>query len=88
METSEYATNCAFPFTLSHDSEDPFVDQNAARNPSSPLAPLVVAVKHYNPFLIFNKLNIVTDRNNLRKLFRWTSATNKKDFRIDLELVG
>jgi hypothetical protein len=88
METSEYGTNRVFPFTLSRDWEDPFVDQNAARNPSSPLAPLVVAVKYYNPSLNFEKLDMLTDRNNLRKLFPWASSTNKKDFRIDLELVG
>jgi len=37
----------------------------------------------------FEELDIVSDRNNLRKLFRWaTGATDEKSFRIDVERAG
>lgn len=51
------------------------------------LLPLFVAVKEQTPSFDWSKVDIVTDRNGLRKLMRWIKGDDKK-FRIDLELAG
>ncbi|KAL8284162.1 hypothetical protein RQP46_004911 [Phenoliferia psychrophenolica] len=61
---------------------------NAYRVPTSPLSPLFVAVKQMQPDFEFKNLDIVTDRNNLRKLLRWAAGVADKDVRIDVEQVG
>jgi len=61
---------------------------NASLLPSAPFAPLFAAVKHLEPDYEWPKLDILTDRNGLRKLLRWVTGKADKDFRIDLELVG
>lgn len=56
----------------------------------SPLTPIFAAIDdlHENKYK-FEELDIVSDRNNLRKLFRWaTGATDEKSFRIDVERAG
>ncbi|KAI5480382.1 hypothetical protein MNV49_000957 [Pseudohyphozyma bogoriensis] len=78
-------TSRRFPVQLSRDSEDVYVDQNGHRVPSSPLKPLILAVKHQDPDFDFKTVDFVTDRNNLRKLLRWASGTDDKDFRIDVD---
>lgn len=66
-----------------------YTDPNAHHNPSAPLAALVQAVKVQEPNFEFNKLNLVADRVNLRRLLAWaSSAPDAKDFRIDVELLG
>lgn len=60
----------------------------------SPLLPLFVAVDavrgegEYD----YSSLDLVTDRNGLRKLYRWATESPKPnespEFRIDLELAG
>lgn len=50
---------------------------------------MVQAVKIQEPNFEFNKLNLVADRVNLRRLLAWaSSAPEAKDFRIDVELLG
>ncbi|KAK4700049.1 hypothetical protein P7C70_g6206, partial [Phenoliferia sp. Uapishka_3] len=41
-----------------------------------------------DPDFDFKKLDIVTDRNNLRKLLRWAAGVSDKDVRIDVDQVG
>ncbi|KAL5519749.1 hypothetical protein ACEPAG_1409 [Sanghuangporus baumii] len=76
------------PFRLERDSGVSFIDQNTYRVPQYPLLPLVLAVDHLSPDFDFSSIDIVTDRNNLRKLLRWINGTISLDFRIDLQLSG
>ena len=69
-----------------------FIDQNAHRMgpTASPLTPIFAAIDdfHGNEY-DFSGIDIVSDRNNLRKLFRWaTGVADEKDFRIDIDLAG
>lgn len=45
-----------------------YIDQNAARHPESPLEPLFRALYAANPSFDIRSTDVVTDRNNIRKL--------------------
>ncbi|KAG8933817.1 hypothetical protein FRC02_011139 [Tulasnella sp. 418] len=79
--------NPVFPLKLQSDTDPAFIDQNGYRCPEWPLLPLIKAVQHIEPDFDFSSIDILTDRNNLRKLMRWLSGESK-EFRIDLERVG
>lgn len=64
------------------------MDQNAFRHPTSPLEPMLQAVLASNPSFGFNKIDIITDRSNLRRLLRFASAQSQQDFEIIIEVVN
>ena len=72
---------------MARDIEDQLVDQSSYRCPVFPLAPLVLAVREHDPSFDFKSIELVADRNNLRKLLRWTSG-GTSDFRLDVEVAG
>lgn len=77
------------PFSVSRDTGTVFTDQNASRLSSSPLLPLVAAVSHHAPEFSLASVDFVTDRNGLRKLWRWAVGDpNAGTFRIDVDFVG
>ena len=83
------------PFTLQPDSGANFVDQNGARMSEYPLLPLFAAADaiHENKKapVDWPDVDVITDRNGLRKLLRWLNPSEGRevrDFRIDVELVG
>jgi hypothetical protein len=84
------------PFTLEPDSGSHFTDQNGARMSEYPMLPLFVAADaiHDNdkkPPVDWPAVDVITDRNGLRKLLRWlypSGGREVRDFRIDVELVG
>lgn len=80
------------PFRVEKDNFDVYVDQNGHRVPAYPLLPLVAAVQHMHPDFAFPNIDVVTDRNSLRKLLRWIrgreSDATVKDFRIDVQMSG
>jgi len=78
------------PYTVPPDSGIAYIDQNAARClPSmSPLEPLFLALDVMAPKYDLASVDLVTDRNNLRKLHRWVTNNTDKDFRIDAQLLG
>ena len=77
------------PYAVPRDTGTVFVDQNAARLSSSPLLALVAAVSHHAPTFPLSSVDFVTDRNGLRKLWRWVSGDDGAGtFRIDIERVG
>ena len=86
-------TNRKTPYTIPPDIGVFFSDQNGYRIPKTVLLPLIVAVNKQTesskslPF-DWPSIDIVTDRNNLRKLTRWVSGNAERDFRIDLQLAG
>jgi hypothetical protein len=66
------------------------IAQNAARNPSSPLEPLFRALYLTDPSYDIAKIDIVTDRNNMRKLLSYvnphTSRNGLEPFTILVEV--
>lgn len=89
-------TGRAVPFTLKPDDGSVFVDQNTARMSEYPMLPLFAAVDEIYgqkaaPPVDWPKVDVITDRNGLRKLLRWLNPSLGKDirdFRIDVQLVG
>ncbi|KAK7062695.1 hypothetical protein VNI00_000183 [Paramarasmius palmivorus] len=67
-------------------------DQNAARMSTvnkSPLMPIFAAAEAMGNLNELKGHDIITDRNGLRKLFRWAMGTgNGNPFRIDVQLAG
>ncbi|KDQ06415.1 hypothetical protein BOTBODRAFT_39619 [Botryobasidium botryosum FD-172 SS1] len=78
------------PFTIPRDSGVSYIDQNAARclPLMNPLNPLFLALNVMAPEFDMASVDLVTDRNNLRKLHRWVTNSADKDFRIDVQLIG
>ncbi|TBU44042.1 hypothetical protein BD309DRAFT_959331 [Dichomitus squalens] len=89
-----------FPYRVPFDTDFRFVDQNGYRmGQASCLLPLfravdVVAEENADTSLDWSSIDIITDRNGLRKLMRWLQysegavGTGLKEFRIDLQLAG
>ncbi|KAG8705431.1 hypothetical protein FRC08_001678 [Ceratobasidium sp. 394] len=86
------------PLQLETDSGPAFIDQNTARSPNSPLEPMIRAISviqgtpNNNPTLSSENIDIVTDRNNLRKLMRFICSNGpnrhrNREFRIDAQLA-
>ncbi|KAG2354836.1 hypothetical protein BDR07DRAFT_1474275 [Suillus spraguei] len=78
------------PERVPADSGTRFVDQNAFyMRQMSPLIPLFAAIDDMDPNFDYKQFDIITDRNNLRKLLRWASgSSDEKDFRIDVDVAG
>jgi hypothetical protein len=85
------------PVALDHGYN--FVDQNGHRMGSHTLFPLVRAVQDVElqsgtkeeAKFDWSSVDLVTDRNGLRKLLRWIIAGPQdppRDFRIDMQLAG
>jgi hypothetical protein len=72
------------------------MDQNGARMPTAPLVPLFKAVDYMSTIdanhvpVDWPSVDLVTDRNGLRKLLRWVVSNGRrtKDWRIDVQLAG
>ncbi|KAI8818150.1 uncharacterized protein EV422DRAFT_569936 [Fimicolochytrium jonesii] len=77
------------PFTVGDDTDPEYINLNGAKSPSSAFEPLLRALQLTSPTYPLHQVDIVTDRNNLRKLLRWLSrAHDLTPFRIDAELAG
>ncbi|KAH9175674.1 hypothetical protein EDB89DRAFT_1903787 [Lactarius sanguifluus] len=90
-------TGHALPFTLQPDDGSVFVDQNSARLSEYPMLPLFAAAdaihgpKTTASPVDWPTVDVITDRNGLRKLLRWLNPSpgrEVRDFRIDIQLVG
>ncbi|KAI0049458.1 hypothetical protein FA95DRAFT_1489223 [Auriscalpium vulgare] len=87
-------TEPTLPLRVQPDSEVHISHQNGYRMSSRQLLPLMKAVDTLGKPVNWPSVDLVTDRNNLRKLLRWINGTTKKEdgtyknFRIDLELAG
>jgi hypothetical protein len=73
---------------LSPDVGESFIDQNAARNPNSPLEPLFRSLFALKPNFDMSNIDLVSDRNNIRKLLRFVTSSSKDTFEIKVEIVG
>lgn len=84
------------PFTLQPDDVTIYVDQNTAQLSQYPMLPLFAAAdaihgQEAEPPVDWPTVDIITDRNGLRKLMRWLDPSPGRavrDFRIDVQLVG
>lgn len=89
--------NKPLPFRVQSDHEISYIDQNGHRLQFRSLLPLfravdVVAEEDSNADIDWREVDIVTDRNGLRKLLRWIDdrgdGDRPREFRIDLQLAG
>lgn len=64
-----------------------YIDQNADRNPWSPLEPLFRAVRATNPGYDFKSLDIVTDRRPIRHLLDFADG-EAEEFKFRVDIVG
>ncbi|XXG96086.1 hypothetical protein Hte_002364 [Hypoxylon texense] len=78
--------------TLEKDSGLIYIDQNAARHPDSSLEPLFRALYSTNPSFDIRSADVVTDRNNIRKLLSFINPRSTKSgleaFAIEVEVTG
>lgn len=80
---------------VTEDTKAKYIDQNADRNPSSPLEPLLVAVKTTSKDFDYNNIDIISDRSPIRKLLGFVAPehgdpknTGVASFSILIEVVG
>ncbi|KAI0113426.1 hypothetical protein F4814DRAFT_346599 [Daldinia grandis] len=78
------------PQRLNKDSGLIYIAQNAARHPDSPLEPLFRALYITDPSFDIQSIDVVTDRNNIRKLLTFIDPTASRngleEFTINIEV--
>ncbi|EEQ35705.1 hypothetical protein McanMca71_007571 [Microsporum canis] len=69
-----------------------YIAQNACRHPESPLEPLFRSLYVEHPSYNIREVDLITDRNNVRKLLSFINPHLSKDglepFTIDVEITG
>jgi hypothetical protein len=76
------------PLVLPRDQGTFYIDHNASRVPKFPFEPLFRALQVMDPSVDFSEIDVVTDRNSLRKLFNFVAGKEKsRSFRIGLAMV-
>ncbi|KFZ25509.1 hypothetical protein V502_00013 [Pseudogymnoascus sp. VKM F-4520 (FW-2644)] len=79
------------PRQLKKDSGLIYIAQNAARHPDSPLEPLFRALCITNPSFDIRSIDVVTDRNNIRKLLSFINPSMTRNgletFTINIEVT-
>ena len=79
------------PRQLKKDSGLIYIAQNAARHPDSPLEPLFRALYIANPLFDIRSIDVVTDRNNIRKLLSFINPSSTRNgleaFTINVEVT-
>jgi hypothetical protein len=79
------------PQRLQKDSGLIYIAQNAARHPDSPLEPLFRALYIANPSYDIRSIDVVTDRNNIRKLLSFINPGSTRNgldtFTINIEIT-
>ncbi|CAG9972473.1 unnamed protein product [Clonostachys byssicola] len=80
------------PQKVAQDSGLVYIAQNAARHPESPLEPLFRSLFHKQPYFDISSIDVITDRNNIRKLLYFVNPKLNKfapePFTIKAEVVG
>lgn len=69
----------AGPQQLKKDSDFIYIAQNAARHPDSPLEPLFCALYVEHPAFDIRSVDLVTDRNNIRKLLSFVNPGSSRN---------
>ncbi|GJC99095.1 geranylgeranyl pyrophosphate synthetase [Colletotrichum higginsianum] len=73
--------------TLSADKGTYFIDQNTSLMPQHPFEPMFRAAASMSQDMSFDDIDIVTNRNSLRKLLDFCSPRSQESFRLHLHLV-
>jgi hypothetical protein len=77
---------------LQKDSGLYYINQNQGRYPESPLEPLFRALYITNPSFDIRSVDVVTDRNNIRKLLAFINSNlapgDLEPFAISVEIIG
>jgi hypothetical protein len=77
---------------LKKDSGFFYIAQNAARHPESPLEPLFRALYITDPSFDIRSIDVISDRNNIRKLLSFVDPTSDRfgpePFTIKIEIVN
>ena len=81
-------TDRSLPIKLSPDRGVRFSHQNGFKSASSILLPLFKSVDVLDKEVDWPSVDFVVDRSGLRKIMRWISVDDVKEFRIDMELAG
>lgn len=80
------------PRRVKKDSGLVYIAQNAARHPESPLEPLFRALYIENPSFDISAVDVISDRNNMRKLLSFVDPKSDphgvKDFSMRMEFVN
>ncbi|KAL1850356.1 hypothetical protein Plec18167_008826 [Paecilomyces lecythidis] len=80
------------PKKVAKDSGLVYVAQNAARHPESPLEPLFRSLYVMNPSFDIHSVDLVTDRNNIRKLLSFINPNLNRNglepFTINVEFIN
>ncbi|OCL05604.1 geranylgeranyl pyrophosphate synthetase [Glonium stellatum] len=80
-------TPVKLPTTLVKDPRINFIDQDALHDPTYPFEPLFEAASLMNPGVRFNDVDLVANRNSLRKLLNFAMGRARESFRMDLHVV-
>ncbi|KAJ0158215.1 hypothetical protein CTA2_12064 [Colletotrichum tanaceti] len=75
------------PLTISPDEGTFFIDQNTALMPQHPFEPMFRAAAAMGRDVSFDDVDVVTNRNSLRKLLDFCSPRSQESFRLHLHLV-
>ncbi|USP73461.1 hypothetical protein yc1106_00735 [Curvularia clavata] len=78
----------SLPVTLAQDTGRQFVDQNAARVPKYPFEPVFRALSIMNPNTNLNAIDIVVNRNSLRKLLDLAAGKKLDPFCMGLNMIN
>ncbi|KAI4692886.1 uncharacterized protein J4E88_001256 [Alternaria novae-zelandiae] len=76
------------PTTLAQDSGRHFVDQNASRVPKYPFEPVFAALAVMKPNVVLDQVDIIANRNSLRKLLDFSAGRRLDTFCMGLHMVG
>ncbi|KAK5077217.1 hypothetical protein LTR64_005302 [Lithohypha guttulata] len=77
----------ALATTLPQDHGTYFIDQNAYRSPWSTFEPMFRALSVMQPSCAFDQVDVIVNRNSLRKLLTFVHGSVPDTFRVDLTLV-
>lgn len=77
----------SLPLSIPRDFEAFPIDVNACHAPEYPFEPLFQALSVMKQTVSFKDVDVVTNRNSLRKLFNFVRGRPSGDFRIDMHIV-
>ncbi|KAK7746283.1 hypothetical protein SLS53_002242 [Cytospora paraplurivora] len=75
------------PLKVQPDSGIQYVDQNASRLPRYPFEVVFHAVERLDPTFRFDSIDVLVNRNSLRKFFDFCMGRTQDSFRVNLFLV-
>ncbi|KFA81288.1 hypothetical protein S40288_04848 [Stachybotrys chartarum IBT 40288] len=83
-----YVPGIQFPLTLSQDSGNQSTDKNARRAPKYHYESVFRAIEIMKPTYLFDDVDVLINRNSLRKLLDLCAGRRQESFRINLYTVA